>query len=232
MSIAILVIADGRDQYLDPCMMSLPQLSGDIAERWIHDDTGDPHYRSTLADRYPGWRHINAGPRSGCAAAFQSAWRQLRNGSECDHIFLVEQDFVFPRPVPLPEIADMLTDYPYLAQVALRRQPWNSNEIAAGGVVEQHPEQYMDCHDDKGRQWLQHRMFFTTNPCLIRRTLLDVPWPSHQEGCYSEGLFHHRLLAEGTPEVSGPEVAYGYWGARDSGTWVEHIGYQRIGMGY
>ena len=106
-------------------------------------------------------------------------------------------------------------------------------------MVELHPDWYEDKRyddpyndPDNLMQWLEQGVFFTTNPSLFRSTLLSVPWPAHQQGTYSESLFHQQLMRQGTPEVPGDRVRYAYWGARDSGIWVEHIGHQRIGTGY
>lgn len=231
-TIALVIIGDGRDAYLRQCVSSLHQLERPLCEMWMYDDTGDDAYRAQLVDRYPMFWHINGGPRQGCAGAFQQVWQQVRKDTSARFIFLVEQDFVFLRRVPLFDMAALLDTRPYLAEVALRRQPWNREEISAGGVVEQHPDWYADRQNSTGDQWLEQRAFFTTNCCLFRTSLLDVPWPDHQPGAYSEGLFHHHLMANGTPEVPGDQVTYAYWGARDSGVWVQHIGHQRIGTGY
>lgn len=230
--IALLVVTDGRDDYLRRCVASLDQLIGPIGEWWMHDDTGDDLYRSELVRRYPWFRQIGSGPRRGCAGAFQECWRQLRENSTAEYVFLIEQDFVFPRRIDLAGMVGLLAERPHLAEVALRRQPWNEVEKAAGGIVESHPDWYRDMADDQGRQWLEHRAFFTTNCPVFRRSLLDVPWPAHQAGCYSEGTFHQRLMRDGTPEVPGDQVAYAYWGSRDSGVWVEHIGQERVGKDY
>jgi hypothetical protein len=231
--IAVVVITDGRDAYLERCIASMHYLAGHVGEWWMHDDGGTPDYRARLTDRYPAWRHINAGPeRAGCAGAFQSVWRQLRAQSTADKFFLVEGDFEFCRPVDLDSMAVLLDEHPYLAEVALRRQPWNAAETAAGGIVEMHPDWYVDCRDGAGREWLEQRAFYTTNCPLSRMSLLDVPWPAYQDGRFSEGTFHQQLMADGTPEVPGDQVKYAYWGARDSGVWVQHIGDQRIGKGY
>jgi hypothetical protein len=232
--IAVLVITDGRDEYLDRCVASMREwVTGDISEWWMHDDGGTPAYRVGLADRYPGWRHINAGPeRAGCAGSFRSCWRQLREHSSADHVFLVEGDFEFFRAVDLDAMAGLLNERPYLAEVALRRQPWNDVEKAAGGIVESHPDWYTDMRDESGREWLEQRAFFTTNCPVFRSTLLDVPWPPHRDGCYSEGTFHQQLMRDGTPEVPGRDVRYAYWGARASGVWVKHIGHERAGKDY
>lgn len=231
MTIAVVVIGDGRDQYLRQCIGSLGQLHGPVSEQWLYDDSGDDEYRQTLAARYRGWKHIDGGPRQGCAGAFQQVWQQVAAGTRAKYVFLIEGDFRFVRSIDLNSMMRLLDNRPYLAEVALLRQPWNSEEQRAGGIVEWHPDWYVDMEDKRGRKWLEHRSF-TTNPCLFRRSLLDVPWPDSRPGSYSEGIFSHNIHENGTPEVPGEQVRCAYWGARGSGIWVEHIGYQRIGKGY
>lgn len=227
----MVIIGDGRDAYLSRCVASIGHLHGDVTEQWMYDDSGDPTYRRHLATRYPEWRHINAGPRQGCAGAFQQVWQQVFAGTQARHVFLIEQDFEFFRHIDLDMMAELLDERPYLAEVALLRQPWNEHEKHAGGIVEWHPDWYTDMRNGSGVNWLEHRSF-TTNPCLFRTSLLTVPWPAHQPGVYSEGLFSQRIHSEGIPGVPGELVRCAYWGPRGSGHWVEHIGHQRIGKGY
>lgn len=230
MTIALLVITDGRGDYLADCIASLDALHGPVTERWMYDDTGDDTYRAKLAATYPQFRHINGGPRQGFAGAIRSAWAQLAEHSAADWVFHLEQDFVLNRPVDLACMVEVLAARPYVAQMALRRQPWNAAERAAGGVVEQHPRDYIDrCDLLTGAEWLEHRLFFTTNPCLYRRSLMSVGWPG---GPQSEGHFLRRILTEGTPEAAGVLLRFGYWGSRNDGPWVTHIGHQRAGIGY
>jgi hypothetical protein len=227
-SVALLIITDGRDDYLQQCVASADsQLAGDIVERWMFDDTGDPTYRGGLARRYPQFRHIDGGFRQGCAGAIQAAWRILRERSNARFVFHLEQDFVFTHPTNVDQLMGFLDDHPEYAQVALRRQPCNPLEEAAGGVVEQHPDWYTDHCDTKGRAWLEHSAYWTCNPCLYRTDLLTMGWPGHIDGRYSEDTFTETLRRDGTPQISGERVRFAYWGARDSGVWVRHIGHRR-----
>lgn len=227
--ICLLVITDGREDYLEACIRSASaELSGPITQRVMYDDTGDDNYRTDLARRYPQFRHINAGPRQGFGGAIRAAWAFLAERSDALWVFHLEQDFTFNRRVDLAEMAATLHSNPHLVQLALRRQPWNDREEQAGGIVEQHPGAYQEHHGPNG-PWLEHRLFFTTNPCLYRRTLCTTTWP---EGGNSEGHYTHQLLQAGSPEVDGESVRFGYWGAMDSGEAVHHIGHQRAGVGY
>lgn len=230
MSVAVLVITDGRDGYLASSLHSaMAQVTGPITEWWMYDDTGDDTYRAGLERRWPTFEHFNAGPRQGFGGAIAAAWAHLAKHSAADKVFHLEADFTFHRPVDLGQLAGVLDERPHLAQMALVRQAWNDAEAAAGGVLQRARDAFTPCSDYAGRAWLEHRLFWTTNPSLYRRSLLDVGWPP---GDQSEGVFGLRLLEGGTPEVEPAEVRFGYWGRLDDGPWVEHIGRNRVGTGY
>lgn len=221
--ITLLVMTDGRADCLTESVASFDRLHGPITERIIHDDSGDPAYGDWLADAHPDYIVCSTRQRSGFAGAYRNAWAWLRNNDRNPLIFSTEDDFVFTRDVDLTQMAAVLDQHPQLVQMALRRQPWNEQEAAAGGIVEQHPDDYADCHDGT-HDWLEHRRFFTTNPHMLRRSLiLGHDWPT---GTNSEGRFGIGLFA------ADPTLRAGFWGARDFGEWCEHIGHQRIGTGY
>lgn len=226
--VALLVITDGRDDYLTRAVTAANRkLLGVITERWMYDDTGDLRHRADLAERYPGWRVIGANTRQGASGAVRAAWAQLRAESKANFVFHLEDDFVLTRIVDLRVLIQLLNTHPHIAQVVLRRSAVSPLEIAAGGVVEQHPDWYIDCADDAGYRRLEHRAYWTNNPCLYRRSILSLDWPEHVPGRYGEDTFHRRLLAEGTAEVPGDQVTYAYWGARNTGVWAKHIGTRR-----
>jgi hypothetical protein len=128
-------------------------------------------------------------------------------------VFHLEDDFTFNRPVDLGAMAASSIENPNLVQLALRRQPWNDEERAAGGIVEQHPDDYDRPLRPHGHEWLEHRRFFTTNPSLYRRSLCALGWPDVEQ---SEGHFTHQLTR--------PRRALRVLGPRHSGEWVTHIG--------
>lgn len=219
--IVLLVLTDGRP-CLHDTMAHLDQLHGPITRTVIHDDTGDADYRRTLRKTYSDATVIGADRRLGFAGAYHNAWRYLATQTDEPFIFNLEDDFLLTRPVELTELAAVLIRHQHLVQLALRRQPWNEEEREAGGIVEQHPDDYTEVREG-ARVWLEHRRFFTTNPSLYRRSLVtDRTWPNCR---HSEGLFTHELLAD---EV----LRFGFWGARDSGEWCHHIGNDRVGVGY
>lgn len=217
--IALLVMTDGRDTIHDAIASADTALVGSITHRVIHDDSGDTTHRNGLADRYPEWTVIG-GDRAGFGGAIQRAWRHVRD-LPVRFVFHLEDDFTFNAPVDTPSMRRVLDRNPQLVQLALRRQPWNPDELAAGGIVEQHPDDYTDCSDGLSH-WLEHRRFFTTNPSVYRSTLMARGWP---EGERSEGVFGLQLC-------ESPGIRFGFWGERTDPPAVHHIGDHRVGVGY
>ena len=231
MSVALLVMTDGREEYLRDCIESV-RLNIDpaqLAEWWMFDDTGDHNHRNHLRRLYPEYQHINAGNRAGFGGAIRAAWQTLAARSRAEWVFHLEQDFVLNRPLDLAAMIEVMTCNARIVQMALRRQAWSAAETAAGGVVEQFPLAYVDVADGAGHQWLEHRQFFTTNPSLYRRWLCDMPWPT---GPQSEGHFTHQLIASGAPGIPADALTFAYWGPRTDTPWVQHIGQKRVGCGY
>lgn len=221
--IALLVITDGRRDCVERTIQSAAEnLDGPISRRVLFDDSGDQDHHRWLQARFPDFEvHWHYAGRQGFGGAIRAAWKHIAAGDQ-RWVFHLEDDFTFNRPVDLTDMATVLALEPKLVQLALRRQPWNDEERTAGGIVESHPEDFKDCQVGPFK-WLEHRRFLTTNPCLYRRSLCSVRWP---EGPNSEGMMTHKLLS------LGPDIRFGYWGSRDSGEWVTHIGDNRVGTGY
>lgn len=213
--IALLTIGDGRDRLLQETIGSLEtyvQPRPDFA-CYIHVD-----------DR---------AHELGFGGAIQEGWRRLRERADAfDYVFHLEEDWRFDRPLDLAAMTDLLDAYPALAQVALRRGAVNAAERAAGGVVEMWPREYLEKSLFPGGSneagsieypWLEHGLYFTTNPCLYRRDLIEAfDWP---DGPGSEAAFTHHLRSYG--------YGFALWGARRDGPWITHTGTdRRTGMGY
>ncbi len=221
--ITLIIMTDGRANYLEESINSLGNLHGEFSQRIIHDDSGDQHYHEWLKWRYgSGFDfHFTSG-RSGFSGAYHSAYRLLKQTNTNDYVFFTEDDFVYTRPVEMNDIMEILNRNGHIAQMALRRQPWNEQEMIAGGVVEADPASFID-KTDGTNHWLEHRKFWTTNPSLVPRKIIDDnEWPTDE---HSEGVFGINLF-------KNPATTSAYWGARDSGEWCYHIGNERAGNGY
>lgn len=225
------MVTDGRDEYLAAAVASVEAMAdGPIGERWLYDDTGDAAHRGKLADRYPHFTVLAGGRRLGFGGAIAFIWAHLAEHSRAEWCLWWEDDFTADRRVPLDDMAALLVAQPHLAQVALRRQPWNAEERAAGGYVEAVPEWYVE-REDGGHRWLETTRNWTTNPSLFRRDLCALGWPDEGR---SEGLYGFRLREAGLPwGVPGDAVRFGlYGGLADGREWVRHIGAVRAGTGY
>lgn len=219
-TIALLVMTDGRRDYIGETISSaFYNLDGPIIEKWMHDDSGDESNRRWLESRFPSFTHIGQGPRRGFGGAYSFAWKTLAAQSKADFIFNLEDDFTFNRPVPLADMAKKLDENPHVYQMALRRQSWNKEERAAGGVIERWPDNFKQ---EDG--WISHRMFFTTNPSLYRMSLIKTR--TYPDVEHSEGHFTLSVLE------SDPESVFGYWGNKSDTPWVEHIGVKRQPGGF
>lgn len=229
----LLVMTDGRPCITETIRSAEANLHGNITRRIIHNDSGERDHQDWLVEQFPGYETIfHPGRREGFGGAIRCAWQEVRDS---DFVFHLEDDFTFNRPVDLRPLVGVLAAYPRLIQIALRRQPWNDEERAAGGIVEQHPEDYVEKRLDQAvnftgekdappDRWLEHRRFFTTNPSLYRGSLCrDAVWPT---GPDSEGRFWVFYRRE------HPDAVCAFWGPRDSGEWVTHIGRERVGAGY
>lgn len=219
MNLTLLVITDGRRSCLEPTLASFAAAThaDDINETVIVNDCPHPDY-ARWVDTLGFDHHIRLGPtKRGFAAAIQAGWDATRRA---DHLFHLEDDFEFVRPIDLPAMRTVVDTYG-LAQMALRRQPWNELEVEAGGFIEMHPDAYAE-QTDGTHHWLTHRLFFTTNPSLYPRRITDQGWPLTR---YSEGMFSQRLFSD-------PNIDCAFWGRLTDPPWVTHIGYQRAGEGY
>lgn len=232
MSTDVLIVTDGRRHCVDATIRSaVANLTGDIERWWVYCDSEDRAFRQWLAEFVAEDGPIDTvfwhpDGRQGFAGAIRYAWQTVLADSPATHLFHLEDDFTFNRPVNVDDMAKVLDTHPHLAQLALRRQPWNDIERAAGGVVEVNPDAYQEvlmANSDRMYSWLEHREFWTTNPSLIRTEFIgDHPWPL---GPRSEGVYSLSLAAD-------PDLRFGYWGSRESGEWVHHIGNDRVGTGY
>lgn len=196
--IGLLLISD-RDEYLRPSLKSLrAQLPPfDVC---VHID--------------------DKAHELGFSGAIQEGWRQLLD-TGAKYVWHAEGDFTYNHPIDITGMRSVLESHPNLVQLALRRQPINAEEKAAGGQVEIDPDGYKD-RRWRGHEWLDHRKNFTTNPSLYPRSVMEQGWP---DAGGSERVFSDRLLER-------RELRFGYWGARESGEWCHHIGEVRKGHGY
>jgi hypothetical protein len=203
-------------------------VEGPISKKVIVDDSGDAMYRrwldDTYADRYDIHHHASR-------LGFCRTWRHAHSlaTDTSPFVFLLEDDFLFRRPVNLYELVEVLGQRPHLAQISLVRQPWNDEEKAAGGLLQGRKGELRHFElGEQGIHWTEGRLWFTTNPSVTRRSALTA-WG---EGPECEGKLTQHLLENGFADVAPADVSFGYWGHLSDDPWVWHIGDERTGTGY
>ncbi len=152
--------------------------------------------------------------RLGLAGAVQTAWAYALDAG-WTHLLHWEEDFRIDRPVPVDDMQWILDRAPHLAQVVLKRQPVNGEEVMAGGIIECHPDDYTECHGlRQSCPWTEHTRIFSLNPCLIPRAVLQLGWPEGNEAAFTQ-----------TCVDAGYRFAF--YGAKDTPPMVEHVGHTR-----
>jgi glycosyltransferase involved in cell wall biosynthesis len=160
---ALLLTTCGRGHYLSRCLASLD--TEPFEHRIVVDDSGDLDYARKLRLELPGWTIISHAARRGLAAAIETGWDAIRH-LDVDYVFHVEDDFVFPDPIPLDRMRQILEDDPTLAQVVLYRQPGPPHEVAHGGYLN------MGEYEQTGDLYIADRCF-SFNPCLYPAWVCD-----------------------------------------------------------
>ena len=221
--IAWVVTTDGRKQFIERALPTWEQATGSISHRFIIDDSGDTQYRMWLTDTFPEWKIVSVGQdRCGYSPAMKMI-RTIGLESDADYIFHIEDDFVLSRPINLDDLAGLLNDKRYLAQVALLRQPWFHNEIEAGGLIEAlEPGETFTERSDGDRCWIEHRAIWTANPNMFRRDVAKIEYPNVN---YSESAFMRSLKEDANLRCA-------FWGKRSDEYYVHHIGEYRNGIEY
>lgn len=199
--VALMVITDGRWDYLQRTLESaFEHLDWPFEQCLLVDDSGEGR---TM--RIPGWEIVQNPQRRGLAGAIQTGWDNIRDN--IDYIFHLEDDFTFPKTVPLHQMIGALETRADLAQVALLRQPWSPEEHAAGGIVEMNPADYTQIDD-----LIIHRRLFTFNPSIYPTSIVNG-------GADLEAGLTERLLQMG--------LCFAYYGRIGDPPRCTHIGVRR-----
>lgn len=204
----LIILSNRKGVYLDGAVASIIKHVKGFDRLTIVDDSGDVHWRSSL--EYLGEELI---PVADGPAGYTTAMRKVFEVAEGEHVAFWEEDFRAIDTVDLTAMADLLDERPYLAEVVALRGPWFANEREAGGVLEALPDERFELIDGL----IEHRAFWSTNPCVIPRRTLEHEYPNVS---WSEWHFGQELLRD-------PNVRFGMV----PGVRVEHVG-ERDGYGY
>lgn len=212
--IALLLIGDGRDGIRAATIASFLQMVYGY-ELGAVVQVDDRHHTLGFGGAIQaGWHHLSMRLREAALAGQELPF---------DYVFHLEEDWCFLDTIDVRWLAGILTQGE-IAQAALLRGPVNDQERAAGGLVEAWPKEYAEggaITSEGAVPFLQHRLFFTTNPSLYRTSLMLLGWPG---GPASEQHFTRALVGMG--------YSFAFYGTRQAGPSIEHTGHVRTGHGY
>lgn len=218
-TIALVVFTDGRGEFLKETIQSLSEKIGldSFADRWIIDDSGNKTYEKWLNESFPEFRFDHHVKNMGFCHTVDKAWRDLKENSNADFVFHIEDDFTYNETVDLQNMAKILTENHHLGQLALKRQPVNNEEKRAGDLVRRWGFENFEEKDG----WIEHSIFWTTNPSLFRREILDYGWLTEPQ---CEGKVSIKLRNMG--------FKFAFLGGLQDPPKIHHIGSYRAGKGY
>lgn len=210
------VIGNGRKELLDQTLKGLTRwlVCGYELIKVAIDDTGDAEYQASVRDDILpiDWNFFPHAKNRGLSGSIQTLW-MLANKWEADYILHFEEDFLLGDWLNVDELLGYLTKYPYLGQIALKRQHVNSDEVAAGGFMHQYEDDYVE-YDDR----VETTKLFTFNPCLYEvDKITKYPYPDQGgERELTDRLLHFY-----------PDMKFGYVGKKDDPPRVWHTGSYR-----
>lgn len=209
-----------RTAYLVESLASLEaNLQGAVVQRVVYSDWPRGRNPALEALVEPFGYYVAGEGNLGYTGSRRALWTYLSRRAKGDYIFSTEDDFVYDQPVDLAAMAGILRSDPDLAQLALLRDAYYQAERDKGGILGWDRASFRQVGQN-GDARLEHRLFFTANPSLFRKTLTHRPWPT---GPSSERLFGDAL-------VRGSATRFAFLGTGTPA--VRHIGAVRAGGGY
>jgi hypothetical protein len=220
--IDLLVTTNGRKEYLIRTLDSWRSfIEANVNKKIIIDDSNDPEYREWLRDHYREYEVRALGEENMGYSYLLKTWATSLE-FESEYILLLEDDFLLIDNLIVDDIIDVLNKNENLLEMSLKRQAWSSQEVEAGGMIENifQEDKFVE-HDG----WFAQRLFFTSNPSFIkidrlRKYAKEIYQPNE---VVTEGEFGSRIFN------NHPDVYCAFWGNIFDKHKVEHIGYRRTG---
>lgn len=215
MKICIIILTDGRNDYLARTLESLetnvvfPQ-DASIYKILVDDWPVDREEKviKKLAKKYKVDKVVLNDENIGIDKTVQKAWSLIPEGT--DYIWHQENDFEYLNPVNVSEMIQVLEN-PTIVQVALVRQPWFADEKDAGSLLKTRPARFRQA-SVSNIDVVIHRDHFTHNPSIYK-----AKWIEQMEG-YSEYKFKDLLLSK------NGVLYFAYLGKLEDSHTILHIG--------
>lgn len=214
MKICILIMTDGRNDYLEQTLKSLEKNVvfpvGAKVVKVLYDDMPegrDIEFLRRIELEYKIDKMVLSPVNVGINQAVQNAWLEI---PVCDYVWHQENDFLYNETIDVSHMIKPLEMNRMIGQVALLRQAWYDDEIESGGVYKV-PYRVYRSGNVAGTDLVFQDKFFTHNPCIYRYSTTE------QIEYYSELQFADHLRRKGVK-------TFAYLGKLTDAPKVEHIG--------
>lgn len=231
--VPVIILSHRKREFLPQAVSSLRNMGHGITDVIVVDDSGDDKHHAWLDDHgYQFSTTSVTGESVGYLEAMRLVWFVAQTQADAagvESVLLWEEDFIATRKFSTSHMRTLLHLDPRLASLNLQRQPVYKIEKRFG-YLESHQRRGYDLKSrfDSGIKWIERRTPFTTNPGLVRRSVLDIDWPSRELCDQVEGGAEPRMSAD--LETMG--YHFGWLGAWNCSQ-TQHIGNDRkTGTGY
>jgi hypothetical protein len=215
MKICVIILTDGRNDYLERTLESLSTQvnfpeGAEIYKLMVDDwpEERDSKLLKKLAKKYKIDKVVLNEENIGIDKTVQKAWSLIP--ADIDYIWHQENDFEYLKPVNVAQMIQVL-DSPSIVQVALVRQPWFEDEKDAGSLLKTRAGRFRQA-SVSNIDVVIHRDHFTHNPSIYKRH-----WIEQLPG-YTEYAFKDHLLRK------NGVLYFSYLGKLDDPYTILHIG--------
>lgn len=184
--IPVVILSHRKDRYLERTVASLRKHGRNLSDVIVVDDSGDAEHHQWLDDHGFQFSVVDAQRNAGYLEAMKVVWRAARQAADqagTAYALLWEEDFWLSRTTDFTDLAIIMSaeENSDLAQLNLQRQAVYRIERVRGYLEShQHRGYGLTRTSTHGMPWVRRQTPFTTNPGLIRREVLSIPWPARQ----------------------------------------------------
>lgn len=225
MRFTLFILGNGRAGYLDHTISSWEaNLKTKPDYKVLFDDSGSKEYVDYLNKKYGN--SFTIVPISDKAVGQQKALVFIFNYLKelnTDYYFQLEEDWILNRPLDIIPIMKVMSNNRNIIQMRLPRTIWYTKKHYFDLMYGSHMSWQ---HEGKGAnfvkksEWFEKRgasYFWSHNPNLFPKKILDYTYPETKNGIDHEQLFGRELY-------KNKDYVVGYWAKNFFDAYVAHIG--------
>jgi len=227
MDYGLFILGNGRRGYLERTIASWTHNLIDMPKHAIiFDDSGDQGYVRYLEKRYGRDFEIVPIPDNhiGHAGAIYYIFKYLKT-KDVDYFLQIEEDWMLFRSLSIKEIISVLKNNPDVIQMRIPRSIWYNPEYYAdlrdGSLLRNHlmREGVSWSQQERWYKWRGPRYYWTHNPSVFHRDILDESYPQIPGHGKHELQFGNLLYKKYT------NSSVGWWATNLYDAYITHIGF-------